>query len=79
MMEERGSRNQPKRPIHVKMEASGPIFTAYVNGEKVSKFSDPSYKADKTKKVGLAIEYFDTVQKRVTFDNFEVKGNQAGT
>jgi len=62
-------------PIHVKVEVRGALYTAYVNGERVSEFFDPMYEEDVTAEVGLGIYYEGNSEPsdRTTFDNFRIE------
>ena len=62
-------------PIHVKIEVRGGLYTAYVNGERISEFFDPLYEEDVTAEVGVGIQYGGDLKPydRTTFDNFQIE------
>ncbi len=62
-----------KSPIHVRIEVRGRLYTAYVNGKKISEFSDSTYQGEEATKVGLRAWYDDVkATARTTFDNFRI-------
>ena len=62
-------------PIHVKVEVKGALYTAYLNGERISEFFDPMYQGDVSAEVGLGIHYGGDREPsdRTTFINFRIE------
>jgi hypothetical protein len=62
-------------PIHVKVEVKGALYTAYLNGERISEFFDPMYQEDATAEVGVGIDYGGDREPsdRTAFINFQIE------
>jgi TolB-like protein len=62
-------------PIHVKVEVQGALYTAYLNGERISEFFDPMYQGDVSAEVGLGIYNGGNKEPsdRTTFINFRIE------